>query len=151
MYLKPHREGITLKQDPVPAKIRRVPRQPRIGRRYHSLAFMDLQWEVGEEVAPAVGTSRNRAIEDLYDWFMRVPGAKLPERPPAELIKQATAKWHARQNQIRDIALTLHCDECGVDEGRCITGKRKIPTETIHKPRLERATAIVDQADNDAS
>jgi hypothetical protein len=135
-----------LKTTYVTDKIQDVPRQPKIGRSYHLLSLSDLPWEIAEPITAAMGTSRNAAIEDLFNWFMRMPGAKLPERPPADVVKQAVAAWHERQDRIREVAYTLHCEACEVDEGPCITPSRKIPTQTIHKPRLEAAIEIVDKA-----
>lgn len=62
-----------------------------------SVGFDDERWEPGEEVANAMGTSRTKVVNQLWDWWMGVPGARLPKRPPRELVEQATEAWKERK------------------------------------------------------
>lgn len=134
-----------LKGAHVPGRLPRVARQLRSGRRYRSVAVDDLAWDVAEQPVSQMQTSRNSVIEQLFAWWLRLPGAKLPERPDPELMKQVIDAWYRRQETIRATAYAMPCPECHVKQGPCITGKRRLVTETIHKPRLEAATKRVDQ------
>ncbi|SNT14695.1 hypothetical protein SAMN05443665_101768 [Actinomadura meyerae] len=120
-------------------------RQLRSGRKYRSVAIDDLPWDIGEYPTRQMETSRNSIIEQLFAWWLRLPGAKLPERPDPELMKKLIDAWQRRQETIRATAYTMPCAECGVQQGPCITAERKLITETIHKPRLEAATKRVDE------
>ncbi|MCI3240267.1 hypothetical protein [Streptomyces spinosisporus] len=41
------------------------------------------QWYDFDEAAKALGTDRATLIREFISWFLRKPGAKMPERPPA--------------------------------------------------------------------
>lgn len=49
------------------------PRQIRIGD----------EWYDFDAAAKSKGTERAAVIRDFIAWYLRRPGAKLPERPPA--------------------------------------------------------------------
>jgi hypothetical protein len=58
----------------------RVPNQPKTPRR--DLRVSDGDWaDLGEQAA-ATGTDRTKVIVAFIRWYLRRPGAKLPERPP---------------------------------------------------------------------
>lgn len=57
---------------------------------------MDPTWEAGKDVAEGMGSSRNAIIEQLWDWYLRRPGARLPKRPPIEVIERAFEAWRKR-------------------------------------------------------
>lgn len=101
-----------------------------------------MTWEVGKDATEAVGTSRNEILEQLWDWYLRVPGAELPERPPAELLQKLFAAWLTQQDAIRELALTISCPTCKVRSGPCVAGRLKKPTESLHRSRLTAATAL---------
>ncbi|MEV7971268.1 hypothetical protein AB0O34_35535 [Sphaerisporangium sp. NPDC088356] len=109
------------------------------------MTFFDVPWEVGKEATEAIGTSRNEVLEALWDWYLRTPGAELPERPPADLLEGLFSKWQAREDGIRELALTLACPTCKATSGPCLAGKAKKPKDDlIHRPRLAAATALYD-------
>ncbi|MUN41439.1 hypothetical protein [Actinomadura litoris] len=121
-----------------------MPRQPQPGRQHRSVTLSDDNWEPGELIAEAMGTTRSQLVEALWAYFMRRPGAELPERPPQELIDRADAAWEERKARIRARALTLPCPSCKVESGPCLAGKAKRPTNTmIHRPRLIKAGAEI--------
>lgn len=82
-----------MKPTRVPVTISDVPNKPRPGRHHRSLVFWDGQWWVGKPVTKKMGTSRNAVIEQMWQWYLGIPGAELPERPPPEVIEEAYAKW----------------------------------------------------------
>jgi hypothetical protein len=96
-----------------------------------------------------MGTSRNAEIEKLWAWFMRRPGAELPERPPQVLIDEADAAWSQRKGLIRARALSIECPSCKVQHGNCVwgKGKGKRPTDEIHTTRVIEATKQLDRED----
>lgn len=132
-----------------PEKIRPVPSQPSSGRRARSLAFWDDDWEPGKLVTDRLGTSRNAEVEKFWAYYMRRPGAELPERPPQTLIDEADAAWEQRKARIRERALLIECPSCKVPEGKCMRGKGrgKRPTEQIHLTRIIEATRQLDLED----
>lgn len=99
-------------------------------------------WDVLDEL---YGRETSQVIRDFVSWHLRKPGAKLPARPSAEALEQALAKAQ-RLQLIREFALTLPCPACKVESGPCVTGKRLL--ETIHRPRLDAATALYDEQQN---
>lgn len=125
-----------------------MPHQPREGRQHRSVSFFDVPWEVGKEATEAIDTSRNEALEALWDWYLNVPGAELPERPPVELTARLFAERQAREGTIRELALTLHCPTCDVTSGQCLAGKARKPSESIHRQRLVAATALYSAQQN---
>lgn len=133
----------------VPEKIFRVPSQPSSGRRNRSVIFWDDDWEPGKLVTEKTGKSRNAEVEKLWAWYMRRPGAGLPERPPQDLIDEADAAWEQRKARIRERALSIKCPSCEVPEGPCMRGKGKgkRPTDQIHTTRVIEATRQLDEED----
>lgn len=115
--------------------------------------FSDDDWEPGRYVAEQIGDNRNSVIESLFAWWLRRPGAELPERPPQDVIDQADAAWEALKAEIKAVALTLPCTVCGVEEGPCLMGKGrgKRPSEGFHRPRQAAATKIVKKRHGDTS
>lgn len=55
------------------------PRQIRIGDTWYDF----------DAAAKAMGTERAAVIRELIDWYIREPGAKLPERPVREVVTSA--------------------------------------------------------------
>ncbi|WP_344890303.1 hypothetical protein [Actinomadura meridiana] len=70
-----------------------MPNKPRPGRRHRSLVFWNGQWWVALRIAKRMGTSRNAVTEQMWQWYLRLPGAELPERPPPEVIAEAYTEW----------------------------------------------------------
>ncbi|WP_433329857.1 hypothetical protein [Spirillospora sp. CA-294931] len=130
-----------------------MPSQPQSGRRQRAVNFSDDDWEPGRAAAEQVGDNRNNVIERLYAWWLRRPGAELPERPPQEVIDQADAAWEALKTEIAAEALKLPCTVCDVAAGPCLMGKGKgkRPSKGFHRPRFTAATAIVKERYGDTS
>lgn len=55
------------------------PRQVRIGDTWYDF----------DAAAKAMGTERAAVIRDLIDWYIREPGAKLPQRPDRDVVENA--------------------------------------------------------------
>lgn len=55
------------------------PRQIRIGDTWYDF----------DAAAKAMGTERATVIRQLIDWYIREPGAELPERPDRAVIEAA--------------------------------------------------------------
>lgn len=129
-----------------PEKIRVVPSQPSYGRRKRGLLFWDDDFEPSRHALEQMGASPNPRFEEFLAWFMRRPGAELPERPPQELIDEADEAWAQRKARIHERALSIACPSCGVDSGPCMRGKGrgKRPSEQIHMPRVINATKALD-------
>lgn len=83
-----------MKRARVPEKLCPVPNQPREGYTHRSVSFEDAEWEVGQEVAP---DSRTKVLNQLWAWYLRRPGAKLPQRPAADEIERAFEAWRERK------------------------------------------------------
>lgn len=61
-----------------------VPR-PATGKTFVARARVPREkWERLEEAAESMGTDRSKLINEFADWYLRVRGAKLPERPSAK-------------------------------------------------------------------
>ncbi|NEB32754.1 hypothetical protein G3I62_27290 [Streptomyces sp. SID14446] len=43
----------------------------------------DETWDAFDEATKAALTDRSSPLRQTIDWYLRRPGAKLPERPPA--------------------------------------------------------------------
>lgn len=87
-----------MKSRRVPAKLSRVPRQYRKGFSPRTVGYDDDQWEVGKEMAEDVmGTTRNKVANQLWAWWLRMPGAELPERPPADVVERAFEAYRERK------------------------------------------------------
>ncbi len=53
---------------------------------------VDLARQVAEETEVEVAAT----MRALLDWWLRIPGARLPHRPPAEVIEQVRARQQQR-------------------------------------------------------
>ena len=62
-----------------PGTIDRVPNQPRTQHR--SVRVDDEDWTDADAAAKSMGTDRAKVINQFIRWYLRRPGAKLPERP----------------------------------------------------------------------
>jgi len=58
-----------------------MPNKPATPNR--AVRIDDADWEDAERATAAMGTDRAKAINQFLRWYLRRPGAKLPERPPA--------------------------------------------------------------------
>ena len=53
------------------------------GRIQHrSIRISDEDWEDAEKATADMSTDRAKVINQFLRWYLRRPGAKLPERPP---------------------------------------------------------------------
>lgn len=77
MYV--HRKKGTLKSVRTPGTIGRVPNQPRTQHR--SVRVDDEDWAAADAAAKRMGTDRAKIINQFIRWYLRRPGAKLPDRP----------------------------------------------------------------------
>lgn len=78
MYV--HRKGVTLKTVRTPGTLVRVPNHPKTQHR--SVRIEDADWKDADEATQRMGTDRAKVINQLLRWYLRRPGATLPERPP---------------------------------------------------------------------
>jgi hypothetical protein len=58
-----------------------VPNQPKTQHR--SVRVEDDDWNDAETATRGMGTDRAKIINQFIRWYLRRPGAKLPDRPPA--------------------------------------------------------------------
>lgn len=63
-----------------PGRLGRVPNQPKTQHR--SVRIDDPEWNDAEEATKRMGTDRAKVINQFIRWYLRRPGATLPERPP---------------------------------------------------------------------
>jgi hypothetical protein len=61
------------------ARLGTVPNQPRTQHR--SIRIRDEDWSDLDATAAVAGADRAKVINQLLRWYLRRPGAKLPERP----------------------------------------------------------------------
>ncbi len=57
-----------------------MPNQPKT--RHRSVRVADRDWEEAAGATGRMGTDRAKVINQFLRWYLRRPGAKLPERPP---------------------------------------------------------------------
>jgi hypothetical protein len=62
-----------------PGRIKRMPNHPRTQHR--SVRVPDDDWADLETTTNGVGSDRGTVIKEFIRWYLRRPGAKLPERP----------------------------------------------------------------------
>ncbi len=62
-----------------PGRLGGMPNRPRTQHR--SVRVSDEDWADLEAATHAVGSDRGTVIKQLVRWYLRRPGAKLPERP----------------------------------------------------------------------
>jgi hypothetical protein len=72
---------ITLKSVFAPARLMRVPNNPKTPNR--TMRVPDEDWDDMEAPVKAAGTDRTKVVNQFIRWYLRRPGARLPERPPA--------------------------------------------------------------------
>jgi hypothetical protein len=82
-----HRKEDALKSVRTPARLGSVPNKP--GTQHRSVRVGDDDWRDLEAAAKSVGTDRAKIINQLVRWYLRRPGAALPERP-------AMSAWRSR-------------------------------------------------------
>jgi hypothetical protein len=56
-----------------------VPNKPKTQHR--SVRIDDAEWDDAETATASAGTDRAKVINQFLRWYLRRPGAKLPERP----------------------------------------------------------------------
>lgn len=71
--------------------------QPRESNRHRSVRFEEDEWEPADTVTQEMGTNRTAVLNQALRWYLRRPGAKLPERPPAELVETHDKAWRERK------------------------------------------------------
>lgn len=62
-----------------PGRLVRVPNQPKTQHR--SVRIEDDDWSDAEQATKRMGTDRAKVINQFIRWYLRRPGATLPERP----------------------------------------------------------------------
>jgi hypothetical protein len=67
----------------------RVPNQPKTPKQ--SMRMGALKWGRFGIASLSVKSNRTEVMSQLVDWFLRVPGAELPERPTEEEIERIAA------------------------------------------------------------
>lgn len=78
-----------MKEVRTPGRLGRVPNSPRTQHR--SVRVPDDDWADLETATSAVGSDRGTVIKEFIRWYLRRPGAKLPERPERPERKKAGA------------------------------------------------------------
>lgn len=63
-----------------PDRLELVPNKP--GTQHRSIRISDEDWDDAEQAAASMGTDRAKVVNQFLRWYLRRPGAKLPERPP---------------------------------------------------------------------
>jgi hypothetical protein len=76
-----HRKEAALKSVRTAERLGRVPNKPRTQHR--SVRVDDAEWDDAEQATAEMGTDRAKVINQFLRWYLRRPGARLPERPPA--------------------------------------------------------------------
>jgi hypothetical protein len=87
-----HRKKVKLKFVRTPGKLATVPNKP--GTQHRSVRVSDEDWADLEAAAAVLGADRASVIRQFIHWYLRRPGAKLPERP--------TAGFWAAQKAVRE-------------------------------------------------
>lgn len=101
-----------MKHTRVPGTISHVPNKPKPGRRHRSLVFWNGQWWVGQPITKRMGTSRNAVLEQMWQWYIRMPGAELPDRPSPEVIAEAYTQWRTETDGGRGTEEPMWEDDC---------------------------------------
>ena len=65
-----------------------MPNKP--GTQHRSVRISDEDWDDLDAATGTVRSDRGTIIKEFIRWYLRRPGAKLPERPPA-------ASWAPRK------------------------------------------------------
>ena len=52
------------------------------GTQHRSIRVADRDWDDAHDATGRMGTDRAKVINQFLRWYLRRPGAKLPERPP---------------------------------------------------------------------
>ena len=52
------------------------------GTQHRSVRIADRDWDDAQDATGRMGTDRAKVINQFLRWYLRRPGAKLPERPP---------------------------------------------------------------------
>lgn len=71
-----------------PGRLDGVPNKP--GTQHRSVRISDEDWDDLEAATGEFGSDRGTVIKQFIRWYLRRPGAELPERP-------AAAFWAARK------------------------------------------------------
>jgi hypothetical protein len=74
-----------------------VPDKPKTQHR--SVRIDDPEWDDGEQATGHMGTDRAKVINQLWKWYLRRPGAKLPQRPSADVMAEIVARREEKQRQ----------------------------------------------------
>lgn len=76
-----------------------MPNKPKTQHR--SIRIEDPEWDDGEPAAAKLGTDRSKVVNQLYAWWLRRPGAKLPTRPSPELMAEIVEQRQAEEARRR--------------------------------------------------
>jgi hypothetical protein len=79
VYVHRKPKGETLKAIRTPGTIEGVPNSPRTQHR--SVRVPDEDWADLLTATKRLGSDRGTVIKQLIRWYLRRPGAELPERP----------------------------------------------------------------------
>jgi hypothetical protein len=72
-----------------PDTIGRMPNAPR--NKHRMVRFSRDDWHGLGWLAAKLGKDRSTVLRELARWWMRVPGAKLPERPAVDDVRNVPA------------------------------------------------------------
>lgn len=73
-----------------PMRLGRVPNVP--GTKHRSVRVDDADWADLEAVARLDGKDRAKILNAFIGWYLRRPGARLPDRPSREQVAEVVAR-----------------------------------------------------------
>jgi hypothetical protein len=68
-----------LKEVRTPGRIKGMPNSPRTQHR--SVRVPDADWADLDAATKSIGSDRGTVIKEFIRWYLRRPGAEMPERP----------------------------------------------------------------------
>jgi hypothetical protein len=79
VYVHRNHKEESLKEVRTPGRLGHVPNQP--GTQHRSVRIPDDDWADLETASKRIGADRATVIKQFIRWYLRRPGAELPERP----------------------------------------------------------------------
>lgn len=68
-----------------PDRIRRVPNVPK--NKHRMVRFSNDDWHALGWLTKRRGSDRSAVLREFTDWWLRKPGAKMPDRPSLEDVR----------------------------------------------------------------
>jgi hypothetical protein len=89
-------------------------------------------------------TAEQLARTELLRFFFYLRSQGFDAAAPSASMRHVYVKWRGRDEGIRLLSLSMYCDFCKVRQGPCLAGRKKVPTEMAHRPRLKVASLTYD-------